>query len=229
MNEKPGHEHIVSRGVDELIERLKSEGVAAGQAKADTIVEEAKQKARQLITEAKKESEERLQKARIEAQSFQQAAESALKTAMRDMVLELKADLTREFSHDLQRLVVEATQQPELLEKMILEIVGQTSAPVSNADNVQLLLPEKIVGLEELRSDPKTLHEGALSNLVFNLTRDMLKNGVTFAASDELDGGIHIKLVDQNVTLDLSDTAVATLLLQHLQPRFRAILEGVIR
>jgi V/A-type H+-transporting ATPase subunit E len=38
-----------------------------------------------------------------------------------------------------------------------------------------------------------------------------------------------VRVSERDVTLDLSDRAVAALLLQHLQPRFRAILEGVVR
>lgn len=33
----------------------------------------------------------------------------------------------------------------------------------------------------------------------------------------------------QEVEVDLTDQAIAKLLLRHLQPRFRALLEGVIR
>ncbi len=229
MSQATRTDHIVSQGVDELIARLREEGVAAGQQQADELLATAQKKANTLLQEAKQEAEQRVQKARSEATEFKAAAEAALKTAMRDMVLELKTDLTREFSQDLQRLVSEATQQPELLERMILEIVGQTSQSIATAESVEVVLPEKIVGLDELRNDPSALRQGALTDVVFSMTRDMLQAGVSFAVSDELDGGLHIRLTEQGVTLDLSDVAVAKLLLQHLQPRFRAILEGVVR
>ena len=229
MSDSTGAEQVVSQGVDELIARLREEGVAAGQQEADVILQAAQKKAQKMLQDAKREAQQRVNKARSEAAEFKAAAESALKTAMRDMVLELKTDLTREFSQDLQRLVSEATQQPELLEKMILEVVGRTTAQADTVERREVVLPSKVVGLEELRNDPQALRQGALTELVFNLTRDMLQQGVSFAASDALDGGLQIRLVEQEVTLDLTDTAVATLLLQHLQPRFRAILEGVVR
>ena len=34
---------------------------------------------------------------------------------------------------------------------------------------------------------------------------------------------------DEDIVLDLTDEAVAGLLLLHLQPRFRAILEGIVK
>jgi V/A-type H+-transporting ATPase subunit E len=38
-----------------------------------------------------------------------------------------------------------------------------------------------------------------------------------------------VRLVDRDVVLDLSDRAVADVILEHLQPRFRALLEGVVK
>jgi len=36
-------------------------------------------------------------------------------------------------------------------------------------------------------------------------------------------------VVKGNITIDLTDEAIAALLLQHLQPRFRAVLEGIVK
>ena len=57
----------------------------------------------------------------------------------------------------------------------------------------------------------------------------MLIAGVNFKASHDVQGGMSLKLQDRDLTLDFTEQAVAYMLLQHLQPRFRAILEGVVR
>jgi V/A-type H+-transporting ATPase subunit E len=55
----------------------------------------------------------------------------------------------------------------------------------------------------------------------------LLREGITL---DTHDGkGIRIRTSGEDTEIDLSDRALAELLLRHLQPRFRAILEGVIR
>jgi V/A-type H+-transporting ATPase subunit E len=41
-------------------------------------------------------------------------------------------------------------------------------------------------------------------------------------------GGIRIVMKDSGVVVDLTDAAVADVILRHLQPRFRAMLEGVV-
>ena len=57
----------------------------------------------------------------------------------------------------------------------------------------------------------------------------MLQEGISFAVSADMPRGIRVQLNDTNVVIDLTEQTVAQLLLQHLQPRFRAILEGVVK
>ena len=57
----------------------------------------------------------------------------------------------------------------------------------------------------------------------------MLRAGVTFSAADDMTAGLRVRVQDKDVTFDLTEAAVAGLLLQHLQPRFRAILEGIVK
>jgi V/A-type H+-transporting ATPase subunit E len=90
-------------------------------------------------------------------------------------------------------------------------------------------LPRALVGLEELRRKPLELREGSLSHFVLSVAGNVLAEGVTFGVADDDDKGIRLYLADKNVYIDVTDEAVAALLLQHLQPRFRAILEGTVK
>jgi V/A-type H+-transporting ATPase subunit E len=56
----------------------------------------------------------------------------------------------------------------------------------------------------------------------------MIREGVDFGISQEDGGGFHLRLRNGEIELDLSDRALADLLLEHLQPRFRALLEGIV-
>jgi V/A-type H+-transporting ATPase subunit E len=57
----------------------------------------------------------------------------------------------------------------------------------------------------------------------------MLREGVSFGVAKDNQGGLKLKLVDQEVILDMSDEALAETILEHLQPRFRALLEGMVK
>ncbi len=220
-----------SSGVDELIAKLREEGVAAGRAEAERIVADARAEAAQILDKASGEARSRLETARREADAYRAAGEEALKTAVRDTVLTMKADLMERFSTDVKRLVSQQIGDPEILQKMVLEIAGRARdrADIEDDDALEVVLPEAVIGLEDLRNNPEELGQGRLTKLVLGLTGEMLRKGVTFSASEDAAAGIRVKVEDKSVTLDLTDEAVAALLLQHLQPRFRAVLEGIVK
>ena len=221
----------LSSGVDELIAKLRDEGVSAGRAEADSIVGDARARAQKILDKANADARERIEAARKESDAYRAAGEAALKTAMRDTVLDMKTALMERFSSDLKRLVSHQMQDPEVLKQMILEVAGRTRADgeVGDADELEVILPEEVVGLEELRVNPEELLKGRLTKFVLGLTGKMLREGVAFSGSQDIAAGIQIQLKDKDITLDLTEKAVAALLLQHLQPRFRAILEGIVK
>ncbi len=222
---------VPSSGVDALIAKLREQGVAAGRSEGDRIVAEAKAKAKQIVDKAQEEAKTHSEASRKEAASYQAAGEEAIKTAMRDTILDMKSYLMQRFSSDVKRLVAREIREEALLRQIILEVAGRARERVEGVDAEQLevILPEKMVGLAELRQDPDELQKGKLTDFVLGLSNDILREGVTFSASDDIESGIRVHMVDKDVTLDLTDEAIASLLLQYLQPRFRAILEGIVK
>jgi V/A-type H+-transporting ATPase subunit E len=93
-----------------------------------------------------------------------------------------------------------------------------------------VILPRDVVGLSELREHPAMVTQGALGQYVQAVAGELFREGLAFSVSDAFQDGIRIRLLEKDVEIDLSEQAVAvSCLLQHLQPRFRALLEGVIR
>jgi V/A-type H+-transporting ATPase subunit E len=199
---------LASSGVEALIERLRQQGVEAGRAEAGSIVAD-----------------------RREIRALQTGGEEALRIAMRDTVLRLKAELSERFSAEVRRLIAVAMDQEAFLKQLILEVAARAreEAGVDAGQPVQVLLPRALVGLEELRRNPLELREGSLSHFVLSLAGNVLTEGVTFGVADDETRGIRLYLRDKDVTIDLTDEKVAALLLAHLQPRFRAILEGTVK
>ena len=220
-----------AHGVDALIAKLRDEGVSAGRGEADRIIAEARAQAKQIIDKASAEAKQRLAAAQKEGDAYQAAGEEAVKTAMRDTVLDMKARLMQRFSADVRRLTSEELGKEETLKQMILELVGRarSDAGLDKAEEVEVILPEKAAGLEELRKNPPELQKGAATQYVLGLTDEMLREGVNFSASEDVKSGVRIRIVKGEITLELTDEAIAALLLQHLQPRFRAVLEGIVK
>jgi V/A-type H+/Na+-transporting ATPase subunit E len=222
---------LASSGVEALIERLREDGVASGRAEAENIVADAKRQAAALEQEAQRKAEESLRQARAEADRTRAAGEEALRVAMRDSVLEMKGHLTTRFSEEVRRLVAADMSQEAFLERLILEVAGRTrrEAAMDASAKVEILLPPGVVALDELRRRPEELRQGSLSHFVLSVANNVLRDGVTFRVADDLKGGIRVCLRDGEIRVDLTPEQVAKVLLEHLHPRFRAILEGTVK
>lgn len=218
-------------GIDALITRLRDEGVARGRAEAARIEEEAKQRAASLRREAEAEAERVRAEARQEAAALKTAGEDALRLAMRDTVLELKALLTREVNEKVHRLITTELEREAFLRQLILEVAGRgrDEAGLEAGDAMEVVLPHELVSIEELRRNPLELREGSLSHFVLAVASEVLGAGVRFTVAEDDASGIRIRLQDKHVEIDLTDEKVAALILAHLQPRFRAILEGTVK
>ena len=216
-------------GVQELIQQLKDKGVGAGKKEAEAIVEEAHRRAAQIVAQAKAEAEQHMKKSRADMEAERKAAEAALQSAYRDTVLRLVSALTSHFEDQVRRLVSRELKEEEVIRKLILEVAGQATPRDLGAQRAEILLPTELVGVEALRAKPEEVREGTLTHFVMEMSGEMLREGIELKPMGENTPGIRIRLVGQDVEIDLTEHAVADLLLKHLLPRYRAVLEGVIR
>lgn len=218
-----------SSGIEALIEQLREQGVQKGRNEASRIIEDAEKEAELLLKQAQEEAEQLLTQARKEAAQRRQAGEDALKMAARDLLLDVKESLARSFTDQVDRLIQQQMNNQEFMQRMILELVGRVrdQSGLNEAAVVEVLLPDNFIGLDELRRNASEYKEGRLSQFVQSLSAELLREGVSF--NSHKGEGIRVRLVGQEVEVDLTDQAIAKLLLRHLQPRFRALLEGVIR
>ncbi|MEY3963948.1 MAG: hypothetical protein RLZZ106_1203 [Cyanobacteriota bacterium] len=219
----------VASGVEELITRLREQGVAAGRTEADRLVAEARAEAQRTLAQARQQAQQIVEQARTEAQTLESSGRQALELALRDAVLALKSQLMERFRGEVRQLVGEEQQKQELLEKMIVEVVGRVREEADRSTQIEVILPRHIVGLEELSQNPQELEHGVLTRFVQLVSQGLLREGVSFGVASDQRQGLRLRLVDRDVVLDLSEATVAETILQHLQPRFRALLEGVVK
>ncbi len=219
----------VAAGVEDLIARLRDQGVEAGRSQAGEIVAQAQADARQTMDQARQQAERIVAEARREAGNLEQSGREALQLALRDSVLEMKTRLMERFRGEVGQLLGEEQQKQEILERMILEVVGRVRPEADRSEQIEVLLPEQAVGLAELSQNPEELASGELTQFVRLVSAGMLREGVSLGVARDLGSGLRLRLVDRDVVLDLSDGAVADAILEHLQPRFRALLEGVVK
>lgn len=216
-----------SSSVKNLIDRIRSEGVEEGKREADSLLENARSRAVHILEEAEKKAEQVTKEARQEAERVESSAKAALQLAVRDASLKLREEILSRLGNELRQLVTRKLHDEGILKDLLAEI-ARKATPDQHEGTVRVLMPNDVLTVEQLRKDPQELDEGSLSQFAVGLARDVMSKGIEIAPGPDDRGGIRIELANEDVQIDCTDTAVTELLMQHLMPRFRAMMEGMV-
>ena len=209
-------------GIQDLIGRIRDDGVEAGQARADEIIAEARSEGARLLAEAKSQAEQTQKKASAEIESFKSAALEALKLAARDTRLQLEAEVLAAFEEHVKRLVAPVGYDGSFVRALVLVLAGQTAQEYPRDQQLEILVSDLLAGREEENEDL----DRVIRESVLGISGNMLREGVEIIPSSEVPGGARVRVVGEDLEIDLTDEAISKLLLKHLLPRYRAILEG---
>ncbi len=229
--EKTSSSDHASFGVEALIERLRDEGVGAGKNQADELIHDARQKASSIKDQARKEAEEIVANARKEAEALKAAGKDALELAARDAHLKLRELVMNRFSDEVRRLVGKVMEPEPFMEKLILQVAGRArdEAGLDKEDKLNIKLPEDLICIDDLRKNPEELKEGTLAHFVLSVMASLFREGITYQPAGDVTCGLKVYMKDGDVEVELTDEAITAVLLEHLQPRFRALLEGIVK
>jgi len=194
--------------VQELIDKIKKDGIKAASEEANRVRAEADTEARRLVDNAKKEADDIIARAKQDAQRSEKAGIAALEQASRNLILAFRDEIQG------------------LLNKIVSESV---SASYSD-DVLKSTLPEMLKSwAQNSQGDLSVLlPEGELNKLqgFFNdKLKDQLNKGVELKANRKLTSGFRISNKEGSVYYDFSAEAVAELLSAYLNPKLAALLK----
>lgn len=195
--------------VQDLIEKIKKDGVAAAEKSASEVKSQAKAEADRIIASAKEEAEKIIRAAKDEAARFEKASEDAIRQASRNLVLSFRDSITKELSA-IVTAETEKAYSSDLLSKLIPETVKAWTSK-TEAGEVSVLLNEK---------DLKALE----SSLNAALKAEIAK-GLTLKVDGSIGSGFRIGVKDGAAFYDFSAEAVADLFSAYLNPRVSALLK----
>ncbi|RPI00789.1 MAG: hypothetical protein EHM72_08265 [Calditrichaeota bacterium] len=191
--------------LENLIERLKSEGVEGAQKQADEIIKTAQKQAEEILNKANKQAEDMILKSEVQARQYQENAELALRQAARDGELLFKNRLTALFDSVFKREVKTALQ-PDFLKQMILKLAEGWKA----GSDIEVLANEADVQ--------------KLEALLFAGLKKEAASGISFRISNDITAGFQIGIKNENIYYDFSDEGISDLLKTFLNPRLNEIL-----
>ncbi|MCX7949548.1 MAG: V-type ATP synthase subunit E [Treponemataceae bacterium] len=196
--------------LQELLDKIKRDGVEAATTQAEAIIQEAKQRAATIVEQAKKEAETQVKRAQEETARLEKASIAAIEQAARNGLLQFKDEVQAL----LDRLVtasVEKVYDEKVLQECLPTIL--TEWVRKGQDSLELLL------------SPSDVEK--LKNSLFKKLSDELARGVELKADRTLKQGFRIAQKDGALYYDFSAPAVAELLCTYLNPRLAEILRGV--
>ena len=195
--------------LQELIDKIKKDGVASAENEAAKIVAEAEKNAEKIISDAQEKAAEIIKNAKAETERMEKASEEAIVQAGRNMLLSFKESIISELD-GLIKTETENAQTKELLVKLIPETVKAWSKN-ADASELSVLLSEK---------DLKALESSLVSEL-----KDEISKGLEIKPDKTLSCGFRIGVKNGAAYYDYSAESLSEMFAAYLNPKVAALIK----
>ena len=199
--------------LQELIDKIKKDGVATAEQQAAKIIEEAEKKALTIESEAQKKSEDMVKNAKAEIERLEKASDDAISQACRNMLLSFRDSLLKELDAFVNSECAKVYSK-DLLKNLVPETVKSWSNNV-DASALSVLLSEK--DCKELESEFKAALKAELAK------------GLEIKVDKSLSAGFRIGINNGAAYYDYSAESVADLFTSYLNPRVAQIMKNAAK
>ena len=196
--------------VQHLIDRIRRDAVAASQAEAGQIQQQAKDEANGTIQAAQARAAGLVAEAEQKAAALVDRGGKALEQAARDLLISVGQRLSAMVDALLVKSTAEALR-PEVIEQMLLRLCdGMAKAG----------LDEKGLVISVGPGERDRIAEFAIAKL-----RSVLKLGAEVHIDQHLQQGFRLTLGNDSVHHDFTPTAIAALLAQFVRPQIGEVIQ----
>ena len=198
--------------LQELLDRIKREGVAEAEKQAEEIVKAAEVRAEAIVVEARDAAQEMQRTSEMAAKRFEEASVQAVRNAARDLILALRGEIVKVFEELLRRQTADALD-PATLQRIIAELVQAWAGQPKGA--TEILLSE--ADYETCRAHFDDVLAGEL------------RSGLTISPSADIKSGFRVSENDGTVFVDFTDEGISEHLATLLSPRIGEIVRTAAR
>ncbi|MCR4953488.1 MAG: V-type ATP synthase subunit E [Treponema sp.] len=195
--------------LQELIDKIKKDGVASAQVEAAKIIEDAEKKAAGIVSDAQDKAAEIVKNAKKETERMEKASEEAIVQAGRNMLLSFKDSLIGELD-----LLIQAETEKALSKDVLAKLVPETVkawAKNSDASELSVLLSEK---------DLKALEGGLTAELKAEIAK-----GLEIKPDKTLSAGFRIGVNNGSAYYDYSAESLAEMFAAYLNPKVAGLMK----
>ncbi len=195
--------------LQELIDKIKKDGVASAELNAQKIIAEAEKKAASIVSAAEAKADNIIKTAKVESERMEKTSEDAIAQAGRNLIISFRDGINQELSA-LVNTEVSKVYDKDLLKKLIPETV-KSWANNTDAQDLSVLLSPK---------DLKALEDNFKTSL-----KSYISKGLTIKSDSGLSSGFRIGAKDGSAFYDFSAEEVANLFSAYLNPKTTEIMK----
>ncbi len=203
----------MAQQVQELINKIKSEGVEAAQEKAREIEAQARKKAQEIVQAAQIQADQITAQAKDEIKKSEAASRMALQQASRNTIL----NLHKEIENLLQRIILKEVRDSlsaEQVSELIHTTIKTFLTKASDKASVEVSLNPQ---------EAAKVKDGFLAKL-----QAQVKKSLHIKASDEIGKGFVISFDGGKSCFDFSDESLAEYLGAYLNRELAALLKDSV-
>ena len=195
--------------LQELIDKIKKDGVASAEAKAQEIIAEAEKKAASIISSAEEKADSIIKSGKAETERMEKASIDAIRQAGRNLLISFRDGVNAQLS----------------------ALIATETSKVYNADMLKTLIPETVkawASKDDVNSLSVLLSEKDLKELEKDLEaalKEQINSGLEIKLDNSLTKGFRIGTKDGSAFYDFSAESVADLFSAYLNPKTSAIMK----
>jgi V/A-type H+/Na+-transporting ATPase subunit E len=193
--------------VQELLDKIKREGVDSAEAQAAKILSQAEEKRKAIIAAAEKEAKAIIEAGKLDSARSEESGKAALAQASRDLILAFRAEIEKVLA-GIVKAETETAFDAEALKKVLPAILEAWAK--DGRDELSVMVPEKDLAVLE------AFFKDKLSS--------KLKAGIELKPLKNLKSGFRVAEKGGAAYYDFSAEAAASMLGAYLNSRLAAIV-----
>lgn len=197
--------------IQKISNKLRHEILEPAQEEARKIIEEAKKKANHINSEAEKQAEELIQAGRKAIEQERNVFHSSLQQAAKQVMEALRQSIEHNlFNEELHKILVHATSNPKVIAQLITAIITAIEKEGVSVD-LSAVIPKSV--------SVKEVNDFLTENILHKLKEHSVVLG-------DFVGGAQVKLINKNLTIDISEDTLMDLIARYLRKDFRKLIFG---
>ena len=195
--------------LQDLIEKIKKEGVGVAEEKATQILKDAEEKAKSIVQEAEGRAENMIKKAKEEEEKFEKASISSIRQAARNTIIAFRESLVAQLDAIIKTESLNRYDS-NLLTQLIPEIV-KSLVKEEGSSGATISLNEK---------DAKNLEKSLMAAF-----KEKLMQGISVLPDHNIKVGFKVSEKGASSYCDFTNESVAEAFSSYVSPRLREILK----